>query len=101
MDRRGIAMKGCQILSCDGPNDQLFLRTSPQGDAAVRIGSDADFIFASVRLSELDLGIIRYLVCVDGAWDRIMNHEYIRDEFKKKREAGENGGACKHISEVA
>lgn len=93
-------MTGTRIVSCDGPNDQMFLRASPQGDAAVRIGSDADFIFASVRLSELDLGIIRYLVCVDGAWDRIMNHEYIRDEFKK-REAGENGGVCKHISEVA
>ena len=91
-------MKGCQIVACEGPNDQLFLRVSPQGDAAVRIGSDTDFVFASIRLDELDLGIIRYLVCVHGAWERIMNHEIMREE-REKREGKANVG--EHIGEVA
>ncbi|MEA4884976.1 MAG: hypothetical protein VB144_15215 [Clostridia bacterium] len=68
-------MTGAKIFACDGAGDQVFLRASLQGNTAVRIGNDTDFVFVSVRREELDLAVIRYLLCVDSAWERIMDDE--------------------------
>lgn len=82
-------MNKTQVITADRPGNQVFLRVSDQpGDsgAAIRVGNDERFVITTVQRQELDMGIVRYLVCVPGAWERIMEHELICEERKKRRE---------------